>query len=51
MDTATGLRRCADETTARHLRLGQVARSQSLAQLSQVAQLGIVLLKRWLRWD
>ena len=51
MDTATGLRRCADETTARHLRLGQVTRSQSLAQLSQVAQLGVVFLKRWLRWD
>jgi hypothetical protein len=29
MDTATGLRHCADETAARHLRLGQVTRSQS----------------------
>ena len=52
MDTATGLRRCTDEATARHLRLGQVARSQSLTQFRFAAQtLGAELLKRFLRWD
>jgi tetratricopeptide (TPR) repeat protein len=52
MDTATGLRRCADEATARHLRLGQVARSQSVTQFRLAAQtLGAELLKRFLRWD
>jgi tetratricopeptide (TPR) repeat protein len=52
MDTATGLRRCADETTARHLRLGQVARSQSVARFGNAAlTLGAELVRRWLRWD
>jgi tetratricopeptide (TPR) repeat protein len=52
MDTATGLRRCADEATARHLRLGQVTRSQSVARFGNAAvTLGAELVRRWLRWD
>jgi len=52
MDTATGLRRCADEATARHLRFGQVVRSQSMARFGNAAlTLCAELVRRWLRWD
>ncbi len=52
MDGSSGLRRCTEEATARHLRLGQVARSGTQTPSGFVPQTrAMELLKRWLRWD